>query len=159
MTRSTLPLHILSHAYTLEDILTFGTLTSVVKLLLLGCDGSLLSCARMLSGLREVFLRGVGKLTRCTSQREGISSNRSGAHSRTNKCSMPHERGHTRGNCALPARGHCTSWITAASFTLPEIHRKCKIRSYAARNWDEHCCCFRKEKKLKWFLGFVIHVV
>ena len=41
----------------------FGTLTSVVNLLLFGRAGSLPSGARILIGLREDFLRGVGKLT------------------------------------------------------------------------------------------------
>ena len=56
----------------------FITLTSVDNVLLLGRAGSLSSYARILSGLREDFLRGVGKLTRCTSQREGIVSSRGG---------------------------------------------------------------------------------
>ena len=52
----------------------FGTLTSVVKLLLMGNAGSLPRGASTLSGLREDFLQGVGKMTRCTSQRDGTFS-------------------------------------------------------------------------------------
>ena len=43
--------------------MTFGTLTSVVAILLLGRAGSLPSCAHGLSGLREDCMWGVGKLT------------------------------------------------------------------------------------------------
>ena len=50
----------------LTSIVNFGTLTPVVKLLLLGHAGSLLSGAYILSGLREDFLQDVGKLTRPT---------------------------------------------------------------------------------------------
>ena len=41
----------------LTDIATFATPTSVVKFLLLGRSGSLPRCARILSGLKEDFLR------------------------------------------------------------------------------------------------------
>ena len=43
---------------------TFGTLISVDIVLLLGRAGSLPGYARILGGLREDFLQGVGKLTR-----------------------------------------------------------------------------------------------
>ena len=43
--------------------MTFGTLTLVVRLLLLGLSGSLPRCARILIGLKEDFLLGVGRLT------------------------------------------------------------------------------------------------
>ena len=49
------------------DIATFATLTSVVKVLLLGRSESLPRCARILSDLKGDFLRGVGKLTRIDS--------------------------------------------------------------------------------------------
>ena len=58
------------------DFAILGNLTSVVHILLLGYAGSLTSGAHILSGLREDFLWGVGKLTRSTSQREGIFSSR-----------------------------------------------------------------------------------
>ena len=48
----------------LRTFTTFGILTSVAKFLLLGLAGFLPRCARILRGLREDFLRGVGNLTR-----------------------------------------------------------------------------------------------
>ena len=53
---------VLSHALTFSDIGTFGTLTSVVAVLLLWCSGSLPSCTHSVGDIREDFLWGVGKL-------------------------------------------------------------------------------------------------
>ena len=46
-----------------RTVKTFATLTSVVSVCCFGRSGSLPRCARILSGLRVDFLRGVGKLT------------------------------------------------------------------------------------------------
>ena len=71
-------LQVFSHAVRLTFVATFETLCCVVEMLLLMRAGSLPSCARNLSGLRQEFLRAVGKLMICTPQREGILSGNCG---------------------------------------------------------------------------------
>ena len=64
-------LKVFCRAWSWETFMTFATLTSVVRFLLVGRSGSLPRCARILSGLKENFLQGVGKLRRKNKRRQG----------------------------------------------------------------------------------------
>ena len=78
----------------------------MVKLLLFGQAWSFPSGAHLLSDLREDFLWGVGKLTRCTSQQEGISSSTSGCAFACKKGARPHTgKDKKEGKVALPTKG------------------------------------------------------
>ena len=132
---------------------TFGTLPSVVRCLRLGRAGSLPSGARSLSGLGSDFPAGRWQTNkRCTSRREGLFSSRGG---RAFACqtSAPRRTGEdgTRGERAMPARGHRALWHAAASFLLVERERKRQTRRGSSRNSQEHRCCVwcpkRKQRK------------
>ena len=79
----------------------------MVENLLLGRDGCLPSCTRILGGFREDSLRGVGKLTRCTSQQEGIFSSRGGRAFACKESVRPHTVEDKKGGKgAIPTEGH-----------------------------------------------------
>ena len=101
----------------------------------------------------DVFQLIRGDVNRCTSQREGIFSI-SDAPLRPKSARRCRGEDKIGGKDTLTTRKQCASWFVAASFTLVEMHRKCKTRSYSSRNWKEHCCFLQKEKMFEMISRF-----